>query len=159
MGMTHRYVIPQAVLDDCRAFFQERGREGCEGTGLLAGYNVAEQAQISRFIIPEQRCIKTAFGVSVELTERAHYTLTDLLRSGERFYARIHSHPRRAYHSGTDDENEVLTHRGAISIVVPFFAREPILLSHCAIYRLEHGSGWLRLSAAEVDDLFEVTDE
>ncbi len=157
--MIQRYVTPQMVLNDCRTFLQERGREGCEGTGLLAGYKLATHVRVSRFIAPEQRCIKSAFGVSVELTEQAHHTLIDLLLPDERFYARIHSHPRRAYHSEMDDGNGVLTHQGAISIVVPFFARDPILLPHCAIYRLKHGSGWLQLDVAEVTDLFEITYE
>jgi hypothetical protein len=95
----------------------------------------------------------------VELTERAHYTLTDNLVSGELFYARIHSHPGKAFHSETDDENGVISHQGAISIVVPYFAADPIDLRHCAIYRLEHRRGWLPISTAQVGRMFRVTHE
>jgi hypothetical protein len=157
--MKEHFVVPQRVLDECRAFFQERGREGCEGTGLWTGRQEGTSVRISRFITPEQRCIRTAHGLRVKLTERAHYTLTDLLCPGERFYARIHSHPKKAYHSDTDDENEVLSHKGAISIVVPSFARDPIELRRCAIYLLDHGQGWIKLSEADIAALFEVSSE
>jgi hypothetical protein len=159
MAMKEHFVVPQRVLDECRSFFQERGREGCEGTGLWTGRQEGDSVRITRFIAPEQRCIRTAHGLRVELTERAHYTLTDLLSPDELFYARIHSHPKVAYHSDTDDENEILSHKGAISIVVPNFARDPIKLRCCAIYRLEHGQGWLKLNEVDVGALFEVSNE
>jgi hypothetical protein len=157
------YRIPQRVLDQARAFFVERGLEGCEGTALWIGQpsssggsGGAAAVDIVRLFVPEQICTKTAFGISVDLTPEAHYTLTDNLVPGERFYVRIHSHPREAYHSEKDDANPVLTHQGAISIVVPYFAADPIDLQRCAIYRLEHGMGWVRMEPDEVAQVFEV---
>lgn len=154
-----RYVIPDTVLADCRTFFRERAERGCEGTGLLVGPEGGETVRLDRFFAPEQRCVKTLVGLRVELTEHAHYTLTDNLASGERFYARIHSHPEEAYHSALDDDNEILSHEGAISIVVPWFARDPIDLRGCAVYRYRRGTGWFRLEQVEVERIFEVTHE
>ncbi len=158
------YMIPQPLLDEAKEFFQERGREGCEGTALLVGQPDADRVQLSRLFIPEQRCIKTPlgnghWGLRVELTERAHYTLTDNLLPGQLFYARIHSHPGKAFHSDTDDANGVISHQGAISIVVPYFATDSIELQHCAIFRLEHGRGWLPLERTEIARMFEVLDD
>ena len=98
--------------------------------------------QITRVLVPEQIAETTEFGSYVELTQHAHYTLPDLLEPGELIYSRIHSHPGRAFHSATDNANKVITHRGAISIVVPNFARETLTLARCAIFYLEHGTGW-----------------
>lgn len=161
---TSVFLLPDRLLREARHFFQDRGAEGCEGTALLVGRPENGDVRLTRLFIPEQRCIKERLpdgriGLLVELTEHAHYTLTDTLASGELFYARIHSHPGEAFHSVTDDDNGVITHRGALSIVIPYFAVAPIDLQRCAIFRLEHGRGWLSLDADEIGRTFEVTDE
>src|ERR1700728_3681020 len=119
------YSVPQAVINTTRDFLYRVGRQGYEGTGLWIGKprdGSQFEFEISRFFPPEQVCrkipTKFGFGVSVDLTRQAHLTLTDNLQPGERFYARVHSHPGRAYHSPKDNENPILTHPGAISIVV-----------------------------------------
>lgn len=157
-----QYQIPQRVIDESWAFLYERGLEGCEGTALWIGQISDEadgQINITRLFVPEQICTKSRYGVAVDLTERAHYTLTDNLEIREQFYIRIHSHPGEAYHSGRDDNNQVITHQGAISIVVPDFATVPADLKECAIYKLQHGKGWLKLNQNEVDKIFKVTNE
>jgi hypothetical protein len=152
------YRVPRAVLDGSRAFLHERGLESCEGTALWIGRATewGDEVDILRVFVPEQECLKTPDGVAVRLTEEAHYTLTDNLREGELFYCRIHSHPSKAYHSDLDDANAVITHQGAVSIVVPYFARAPLRLEDCAVHHLEHGRGWLPLTRAEVLRRFEV---
>ncbi len=152
-----RYVVSQAVLNDSHAFLHDCGLDGCEGMALWVGRPASDQSkiEITRVFVPEQVCIKSEYGVAVDMTPQAHYTLTDNLMPGERFYIRIHSHPEEAFHSGRDDENAVLTHQGAISIVVPDFAKDPIRLSQCAIFQLVHGQGWTALSKAAVRQLFQ----
>ncbi|MDG7001473.1 MAG: Mov34/MPN/PAD-1 family protein [Nitrososphaerota archaeon] len=151
------YSVHRSVIDASHDFLHRVGSQGCEGTGLWIGHSISENSiRITRFFAPEQICTKTQFGISVDLTPCAHLLLTDNLRPGELFYARIHSHPARAYHSQKDDANPILTHEGAISIVVPNFAQQPIDLGRCAIYRLEHGRGWLSLSAAEILSTFTI---
>lgn len=152
------YRVSQSVLDDSQRFLRERGLDGCEGTALWVGKLslTANQVDIERVFVPEQICIKTEHDVAVRLTDEAHYTLTDNLAGGEMFYCRIHSHPKKAYHSETDDANAVITHQGAISIVVPYFARVRLRLQDCAVYQLEHGLGWLSLPIPEILRRFEV---
>ena len=145
------FTIPVSVLEETRAFFQLKGRDRCEGTGLLIGvFRDAAHASVTRVFFPEQVCRKSRWGVAVDLTERAHYTLPDELKGDERFLARIHSHPAKAYHSERDDENQVISHKGAISIVVPFFGRDPINLRNCAVYVLDHMEGWIPLTIEEI---------
>lgn len=151
------YRASAPILSETRAFLHQRGLEGCEGMLLWIGIQRDQRVQITRVFIPEQRCVKTRFGVAVELTPHAHYTLPDTLREAERFYARVHSHPTEAFHSHRDDQNAVLTHEGALSIVVPDFAARPVLnLADCAIYQLEYGKGWVRLDQAAIAQRIEV---
>lgn len=152
------YVVPQRVLDETRAFFQDRGAEDCEGTGLWVGKPAGSAGKIDivRLFVPEQTAIPYGFGACVQLSPHAHYTLTDNLASDERFYVRIHSHPGEAYHSDCDDQNPILTHEGAISVVVPFFARDPIRLDRCAVYSYERSHGWMELGVSAIRELFLV---
>jgi hypothetical protein len=155
-----RYHVPLAVLDGARDFFRRRGAQGFEGTALLAGRLTAPgQVLITRLVIPQQVAETTPWGARVDLTKEAHLTLTDLLEPGELYYARIHSHPGAAFHSDRDDANPVLSHEGAISIVVPYFAREPIELTGCAVFRLARGQGWLSLDNATIREVFTITTE
>lgn len=145
------YWVPQHVVNASRDFLYDCGLDGHEGMALWIGraHKTSNEVQIVRLFVPEQIPITTAFGVTVDLTERAHFTLTDNLALGELFSCRIHSHPARAFHSPRDDANGVITHQGALSIVVPNFARDPLRLEGCAIYQLEHGLGWRPLSSGE----------
>jgi hypothetical protein len=152
-----QHLVPQRVLDDSRAFLQHRGRELYEGTALWIGRSMGQSVEILRLFIPEQTATSDEYGASVDLTPRAHYTLTDNLVSDEQFYVRIHAHPRKAYHSSRDDANPILTHDGALSVVVPYFARDPIQLDRCAVYIYERPYGWLQLPPAAVRTAFETT--
>lgn len=151
-----RHLVPQSVLDDSTTFLRTRGSELYEGTALWIGKPMAEHFEVVRLFVPEQIAISDLEGASVELTRHAHYTLTDNLVGNELFCARIHAHPRKAYHSAMDDANPILTHDGALSIVVPHFARDPIRLDRCAVYIYERPYGWLQLPPAAVRTTFEV---
>jgi hypothetical protein len=152
-----QYLVPQRVLDDTRSFLQNRGRELYEGTALWVGRSKREAVEILRLFIPEQIAVSDEDGASVDLTPRAHYTLTDNLFIDEQFHVRIHAHPRKAYHSPRDDANPILTHDGALSVVVPYFGRDPIQMDRCAVYIYERPYGWLQLPPAAVRTTFEIT--
>ena len=150
------HLVPQRVLDESREFFRDRGAHRYEGTALWVGKPRATDVEIVRLFVPEQVAESDEYGASVDLTPHEHYTLTDQLVDDERFYVRIHAHPREAYHSPRDDANAILTHEGALSVVVPYFARDPIDLQRCAVYRYERRWGWFRLDPEGIQSVFTV---
>src|SRR5439155_1750856 len=81
-------------------------------------------------------------GVAVEVTQRGLAEMISALPAGVFVLARVHSHPSAAFHSPLDDENMLISHEGAISIVVPHFARSGMELATCSINELRHGQGW-----------------
>lgn len=130
-----RLVLPVEVLAQAREWFEQQGIVGHEGTALIArgGGRV-------RLVVPEQRASRTRSGMSVEVTRAGQLQLAAALGSDELFVARIHSHPGEAFHSAADDVNPVLTHVGALSIVVPYFGlglRRG--LDACAVLRYDGG--------------------
>ena len=82
--------------------------------------------------------------------------LISALPEGTAILARVHSHPGKAYHSDLDDTNMLIAHQGAISIVVPDFARETVRLDRCSMNVLDHETGWRELSRRQVQERFEV---
>jgi hypothetical protein len=59
--------------------------------------------------------------------------------------AQVHSHPGAAFHSEADDRWAIVRHVGALSLVVPHFARATTVgtfLSDAAIFRLSAGNRW-----------------
>lgn len=151
------YVIPNHVLDDTRIFLCERGEKGLEGVVLWVGELVDETtAAVLGAHVPEQIGRSNEFGVSVEVTQEGLSRLISQLPEGMFVLIRVHSHPTDAYHSELDDENMLISHANAISIVVPFFAQSPIDIERCSVNELHHDAGWVELSLAEVRQRFQV---
>lgn len=151
------YAIPEAVLTETRDVLSMRGEKGLEAVVLWLGRPVTDtDAEILAAYVPEQIAYRSDEGVAVEVTQEGLTALISALPRGVFVLCRVHSHPHGAYHSDTDDRNMLISHPGAISIVVPNFASEPITLSGCSINELHHGAGWRELPAAEVAERFTV---
>lgn len=111
--------IARSALAEAGSCFENCGSGGNEGTAMLAGN--PQEGLISRCFVPDQVTHRSAYGVAVEVTMKGKLELASSVGEGERWMARIHSHPNEAFHSPTDDRNPVLTAAGSFSIVVPYF--------------------------------------
>ncbi len=145
-------VISSALLDEARAFFEERGSVGCEGTAMIA----ARAGIANRIVVPDQRAT-AAPHCSVEVTLNGKLELASALEADERYVSRIHSHPGPAFHSAIDDANPALTDDGALSIVAPFFG---LGLRHgldaCAVLVMREGR-WTDLAPGRARDAHVTT--
>lgn len=151
------YLLPQRVLNDTWLFLRERGTKHLEAVVLWVGCVMDEQhAEVLAAIPPRQVAYRSEDGLAVEVPEDALTELIGALPDGIHVLARVHSHPGEAYHSPLDDTNMLISHHGAISIVVPDFARGAAVLAGCSVNRLRPSDGWQELPAATVADLFEV---
>ncbi len=108
-------LLPVDLLAAARTFFEDCGTRGHEGTAM-----VKNGPRGPALVVPDQRPWRGPTGaVSVEVTRRGQMQLALALSPDDLYIARIHSHPAEAFHSPADDANPVLTHEGALSIVVP----------------------------------------
>ena len=142
--------VARAALEGAGSFFESAGAFGREGTGMLGGRIEGTDWRMERFFAPDQRGgeYPTCW---VEVTRLGKQQLALALDVGERWLARIHSHPAQAFHSSTDDANPGLTAEGAVSIVVPFFGlglRGGI--GACALFQ-RRGRRSVATSAEELD--------
>jgi hypothetical protein len=151
------YVVPWSVVERTQAFLFARGRNGGEAVVVWLGRVLDDlAAEVTQAYAPEQIARRSEYGVSVEVTQEGLTHLITSLPAGVFVLCRVHSHPGEAYHSDVDDLNMLISHQGAISIVVPDFAREPIDLARCSVNELRHGKGWRELAAEDVRARFTV---
>ena len=153
----HRYRVSADTIDRTRRFLGRRGEHGLEATVLWLGRVINQTtAEILIPYAPEQIAYRSEDGVAVEVTAEGLSNLISKLPEGIFVLCRVHSHPSKAYHSDTDDQNLIIAHPGAISIVVPDFARDPIKLSGCSVNELQPDGRWRELTHDEVAWRFAV---
>jgi hypothetical protein len=146
--------IPDSILPETVNFLRQQGKKGYEGRVYWIGKKEDTIIRITRADIPCQIPRRTAFGVSVTVTQQANIEVAKRLQSGEYIVAKIHSHPREAYHSKTDKENPFLRHEGAVSIVVPSFAKQGMgRLANCSVNIFSCGN-WQELSQNDIQAFF-----
>lgn len=149
--------VPAAVLAESRELLALPGEEGLEAVVVWVGRRTTgELTEILLAHMPEQIAFRSELGVAVTVLDEAVSELIAALPEGMFVPIRLHTHPGRAYHSSTDDENKLLSHVGAISIVVPDFARQPIELTRCSVNELGPDHRWRELARREVEARFTV---
>lgn len=150
-----RFVIPSAVIETTLDVLARAGRKGHEAFVVWGGSVQDDALTFTSALVPEQTAHRTPDGLLVTVTGQALFAVNQgLWRRGELLAAQVHSHPTDAYHSDTDDCFPLATLLGALSVVVPDFARGGRDgICDWAWYRL-HGVGlWAELDR---DDKVEI---
>lgn len=147
---TSRFVVPRgAVLEPTVQALSEAGRHGHEAFAVWTG--VVENdttVRYTRCVIPDQTPLRTPDGLLVTVGGAALNTINrDCHRRGELMAGQVHTHPTTAYHSDTDDHFPLVTLLGALSIVIPDFARLGTAgIREWAFYRLVGRGRWAELT-------------
>lgn len=145
------YRLRPTVWPKTRELLKESGEHGYEAVVLWLGTVVDETtAEIMVAIAPRQIAYRSANGCSVEVPPQEIDRLVSALGPGQFVLARVHTHPTAAYHSSVDDQNRIIGHVGAISIVVPYFAAGAVELSDCSVNELQWDSTWIELTPDDV---------
>jgi hypothetical protein len=137
--------IQAHVLADTLHFLKEVGEAGYEGF-VLWGAQKREPSTllITSAVIPDQHAIVTEQGLLVMVDGQALFEVNrELHERNEILAGQVHTHPTTAYHSSTDDHLPLVTLLGAISLVLPDFARyAPDDRATWAWYRLADYGIW-----------------
>lgn len=127
-------------------FMRSQGLKGLEGMALFVGRKEKAVFQVTESIIPLQQSIHGDLGLGYFVEDEELYRINKWLYEKKlSLISQIHSHPREAYHSNTDDEYALVTKVGGFSIVVPNFASDPIEVDNWEVYQLQKGRQWARL--------------
>jgi hypothetical protein len=149
------YTVPADLANRTERTLKAAGREGHELFVLWSGQQHAETFEVRSGHVPLQTSYKTSDGLCVKVDGEALHDLNAwLYAAGETLAVQLHCHPKKAYHSRTDDTFPIVTAVGGASVVVPYFCRSGLLASGTAIYRLTD-SRWVR-SEAEARNMIQV---
>lgn len=156
LGMTRMRLRRQHV-DEAFTHLATAGLRGEEAFALWVGALREETFDVQATYVPDQVGLRLDAGICVIVgPEELHRLNVWLHRRRLMVGAQIHSHPTAAYHSETDDTYPIATVAGALSLVVPDFARHATDIADCAVYRLSGRGTWEQLARASLETLFEV---
>lgn len=152
------FEVAANIIEQTTALLVEPGLAGLEGSAVWIGIVTPKVASVTRVYRPEQVSVATEMGLAVEVTEAGLSALITSLDGDEAVIARLHTHGTADVgHSPVDDANVLVSHPGAVSIVVPWFAINGIQLPRCGVHILAHDHRWRRLSNDEIRRRFRFT--
>lgn len=140
------FIIPVGIVAETLQFLREVGQRGSEGFVLWSGIVTSSNTfRFTRAVVPRQSATTTSHGLLVTVDGESLFEVNKMLHEkGETLGGQVHSHPTKAYHSSTDDHFPLATLLGAISVVIPDFAKHaPGDLEEWAWYRLKGYDEWV----------------
>jgi hypothetical protein len=145
------FEIPGQLIDETLNRLSEAGRHGHEAFVVWGG-RLEQGGNRLRFTIavsPPQTPISTDEGLLVVVDGSALFEVNrTMYKNGAILAGQVHSHPTEAYHSDTDDHFPLVTLVGALSLVIPDFARGGLAsYERWAWYRLASYGKWSPLDA------------
>lgn len=148
--MTLPTLVPTRVVAATLDILKEVGRARRECVVLWLGRREATETSVIEAYKPEQIAAEDFF----QLPRTSIATLFDVLRSrGLMVAAQVHTHPARAFHSAADDRWAIVRHVDALSLVLPYFARDVHVSSffdEAALFRLSPENEWCQVPRADV---------
>lgn len=142
-----RVQCSRPVVADTIAALQRGGRAGEERVVLWLARATAQGplVPIAEVYEPQQVTAVDYFRLPRASMEAL---MTHLRTKRFKIVAQVHSHPGRAFHSDVDDEWAIVRHTGALSLVLPDFARDTTVANFLEVamtYRLSPRNEWLHV--------------
>ena len=152
------FVVPGDLASQTDEHLRAAGVAGVERFVLWTGVVTDDRLSIRTMHVPKQVASKTPQGLYVRVDgDELHRLNRWLFENGERLAIQVHSHPTDAYHSDLDDAMPIVTTRGGLSLVVPFFGKNGVRGPSTALYRLSE-IGWVEVGAADTHTLLQFED-
>ncbi len=153
-----QFVVPGDLASQTDEHLKAAGVEGVERFVLWTGVVAGHRLSIRTMHVPKQVASRGPQGLCVRVDgDELHRLNRWLFETGERLAIQVHSHPTDAYHSDLDDAMPIVTTRGGLSLVVPFFGRDGVRGPSTALYQLSH-AGWEEVNTAATRALLQFED-
>ena len=137
--------IAPALLEEAFTAFRACGQGRRECVGYYTG-PLAEPELADAFVHPEHGAGRGGYEIDRRWLTRFWL---DLYREQRAIRMQLHTHPRQAFHSQTDDEFPAVHTPGFLSLVIPDFAEGEATLERCALYELDEHGDWRRCEPVE----------
>lgn len=138
--------VSEGHIRETLEMLRSSGDEIKEGIVLWLGHREDGSSQVLETYVPDHKAERDYFRIPPDSIARL---LAHLRTTGQFVAAQVHSHPREAFHSLTDDTWAIVRHVGALSLVVPWFARntEPSsFLRDVAAFELTDENRWEQIA-------------
>jgi hypothetical protein len=139
-----RFVVPENVIGRTEEQLRAAGRDGYELFVFWSGSVENGTFTVRTPHVPKQTSYKTQGGLCVRVEGEALHGLNAwLYENKEVLGAQVHAHPRKAFHSTTDDTYPIVTVLGGISLVAADFCKRGLIDKRSALFRLIDGA-WVQ---------------
>lgn len=149
-------VVPKRVIVSTLRSIRWAGRCGRERIVLWLGQRTSSAILVVQAHVPKQVAERDFF----RIPPTAMRSLMRVLESKSHMVAaQVHSHPAEAFHSEADDRWAIVRHIGALSLVLPYFARHTkaaSFLRDAATFYLAEQNVWERVEPAALGKYVEV---
>ncbi|MET4388526.1 hypothetical protein ABIB73_004289 [Bradyrhizobium sp. F1.4.3] len=143
MGETYR--LPSRILEETFAHFRTcgRGRRECQALWVSPW---KAPSIITEVVHPSH---KAHFGGFVLDDAWLNQFWLDLAREGLGVRVQVHTHPREAFHSATDDAFPLIHTSGFLSLVIPNFALGPVGFANTFLTEIQADGSWRQVRVPE----------
>lgn len=144
--------VSRAIVEQTLAALRPAGVAGHEGVALwLSRDTSATGREVVEVYVPAYQASDDYFWIP---RESIAALMARLAETGTFVAAQVHTHPEEAFHSRADDRWAIVRHVGALSLVLPRFARETdagSFWSDAASFTLSPSNKWLAIVGPERD--------
>jgi hypothetical protein len=136
------YRLTQGMLESTFEHFRHcgRGREECQAL-WVSSWDSPET--ISRVVHPKHAA---HFGGFVLDDDWLNAFWLELGNTNSGIRAQVHTHPREAFHSATDDEFPIIHKSGFLSLVIPNFALGPVGFKDAYLTEIQPDGRWRQVA-------------
>lgn len=135
-------MVSPRIINDTFEHFRRCGNGRRECQVLWVG-PWAEPMSADRVVHPRHRAYGDGFELDVSWLNAFWASLADEAR-GVR--VQVHTHPREAFHSPTDDEWPIVHVPGFLSLVIPDFGMGPVSLQGAYLTEIQPDGSWAEVS-------------
>lgn len=148
--------VSNRCVSDTLEILRSSGAIGNEGIVLWLGKRGPERNTVLKTYVPDHEAERDYFRIPPQAVAQL---LSHLRDTGLSVIAQVHSHPKEAFHSITDDTWAIVRHVGALSLVVPYFARNTTadaFLADIAVFELSPKNEWTEVAPSNFPSRIQV---
>jgi hypothetical protein len=154
--MTRIVVIQSPLVALTTDHLRAAGAREAEGVVLWLARPHALRLFVNEVYVPRHEAAEDYFHIPPEGLD----DLMQVLRTKRLMVAaQVHSHPAEAFHSPADNKWAIVRHIGALSIVVPFFARGATaanFIERASTFALSPAGEWTETPRYRLADVLQV---
>jgi proteasome lid subunit RPN8/RPN11 len=155
--MTTIVSISAKGIESTLDLLRKAGRRNSECVVLWLAERGQKRHVVRQVYLPLQQAAQDFFRIPPEGME----ALMQVLDENRLFVAaQVHSHPQTAFHSEADDKWAIVRHKGALSLVVPWFASRATVASFLvdtAVFCLDQHNQWIQVQTSGLEAVLELT--